>query len=197
MEIDRLQALHRQLITMNNPEWAELVALRDSVQAEFASHGHLTSDTYYAVLDWKLRRQRNRTEKHRKGNPEELIKELTGTFWRARHPNGGKELEVKMKVLMAIPGIGLGVASAILTLSTPDRFGIIDFRNWRVLYHEEKRNFSLSEYKRYLLDIRKLAHQLPASVQEIDYLLWKTFERLDELPGSSGRPKSGPPGAPS
>jgi hypothetical protein len=173
---------------MNNPEWAQLVTLRDAVQAQFATIGHLTLATYYAVLDWKLRRQRNRTERHREGNTEDLINELTGTFWRIRHPNDDKESETRMKVLMAIPGIGLGIASAILTLSAPDRFGIIDFRNWRVLYDEEKRNFTLPEYKRYLADIRRLAQQLRAPVQEVDYLLWKTFERLGELPG----PPDGP-----
>ena len=180
MDIDRLQALHRQLITMNNPEWAQLVTLRDLVRGEFATIGHLTPGTYHAVLDWKLRRQRNRTERHREGNTEDLIKELTGTFWRVRHPDFDKELEIRLKVLMAIPGIGLGVASPILTLSAPERFGIIDFRNWKVLYDEEKRVFTLTEYKTYLSDIRELALQLPSSVQEVDYLLWKKFERLGE-----------------
>jgi hypothetical protein len=180
MDIDRLQALRHRLIKMDNPEWAQLVTLRDMVSGEFATIGHLTSDTYYAVLDWKLRKQRNRTERHREGNTEDLIKELTGTFWRVRHPDDDKQLEIRLKVLMAIPGIGLGVASAILTLSAPDRFGIIDFRNWKVLYDEEKRVFTLTEYKRYLSNIRELALQLRSSVQEVDYLLWKEFERLGE-----------------
>ena len=89
-------------------------------------------------------------------------------------------MEIKLKVLMAIPGTGLGVASAILTLSTPETFAIIDFRNWRVLYNEVKRTFTLTEYKKYLESIRQFAVQLTCDVQEVDYLLWKEFEMLGE-----------------
>jgi hypothetical protein len=180
MDINRLQALRQQLITTNNPEWAQVVHLRNLVGGEFATQGYLTSNTYHTILDWKLRRQRNRTERHREGNTEDLIKELTGTFWRVHHPDEEKRLEIKLKVLMAIPGPGLGVASAILTLCAPSNFGIIDFRNWKVLYREDKRVFTLSEYKKYLSNIRELALHLECDVQEVDYLIWKEFEMLGE-----------------
>jgi hypothetical protein len=180
MNIDRLKTLRQQLITPNNAEWVSVVSLRNLVRGEFVRQGYLTSQTYQTVLDWKLRRQRNRTERHREDNTEDLIRELTGTFWRVSHPNAEKEMEIKLKVLMAIPGTGLGVASAIFTLNTPETFGIIDFRNWRVLYNEVKRTFTLTEYKKYLEDIRRLALQLACDVQEVDYLLWKEYERLGE-----------------
>jgi hypothetical protein len=180
MNIDRLRTLRQQLITTNNPEWVSVVNLRNVVKDEFITQGYLNSLTYHTILNWKLRRQRNRTERHRENNTEDLIRELTGTFWRVSHPKAEKEMEIKLKVLMAIPGTGLGVASAIFTLSTPENFAIIDFRNWRVLYNELKRAFTLTEYKKYLEDIRRLAVQLACDVQEVDYLLWKEYESLSE-----------------
>ena len=185
MNNDRLRTLREQFITTNNAEWVSLVNLRNLVKGEFTRQGYLNTQTYHKVLDWKLRRQRTRTERHREDNPEDLIRELTGTFWRVTHPNAEKQMEIKLKVLMAIPGTGLGVASAILTLSTPETFGIIDFRNWRVLYNEVKRIFTLTEYKRYLEAIRRFAVQLSCDVQEVDYLLWKEYENLGES-GSRG-----------
>ncbi|GEM_PF-2487612 len=180
MNIEGLRALRQQLITPDNREWAQVINLRNLVRGEFDSRGHLTPPTYHRILNWKLRQQRNRTERYRKDNPDDLIRELTGTFWRVRHPDEEKELEIKLKVLMAIPGTGLGVASAILTLSAPDKFAIIDFRNWKVLYNEDKKVFTLSDYKKYLKDIRQLALQLECEAQEIDYLLWK-WEELKSL----------------
>lgn len=180
MNIDRLRTLRQQFITTNNAEWVSVVNLRNLVKGEFERQGYLNAQTYHAVLDWKLRKQRNRTERHREDNTEDLIRELTGTYWRVTHPNAEKQMEIKLKILMAIPGTGLGVASAILTLSTPETFAIIDFRNWRVLYNEVKRTFTLTEYKKYLDAIRQFAVQLTCDVQEVDYLLWKEYETLGE-----------------
>lgn len=75
--------------------------------------------------------------------------------------------------LAVLAGVGIGVASAIIALSHPEDYAIIDFRNWKALYGEDKKNFTTPEYKRYLLDVRDLASKLDCDVQEVDYLLWK------------------------
>lgn len=152
--------------------------LRNLVGHEFATQGYLTLQTFNSVLDWKLHQQRKRTEKHRGGNSVDLISELTGTFWRVKHKDPDKLMEIKLEVHMSIPGTGIGVASSLLTLSDPANFAIIDFRNWKVLYSEDKRQFTVPEYKKYLADVRKLAEQLDCDVQEIDFILWKEFEDL-------------------
>jgi hypothetical protein len=78
--------------------------------------------------------------------------------------------------LLAIPGVGIGVASAIFTLCYPREYAIIDFRNWKVLYGENKRQFSQADYKKYITDMRELAEKVDCEVQELDYLLWKEYE---------------------
>ena len=102
MNIDRLRTLRQQLITPNNAEWMSVVNLRNLVRGEFLRQEFLTSQTYHTVLDWKLRRQRNRTERHREDNTEDLIRELTGTFWRVRHPTADGNPSVQMDLEKAL-----------------------------------------------------------------------------------------------
>jgi hypothetical protein len=175
---NNLKAEHRKHISANNQEWAEILKLRKSVIQDFNAHGFLSISTFNNVIDWKLRKQRKRTEKHRTGNTEELIQELTGVFWRVKHANADKLLDIQLAILQAIPGVGIGVASAIMTLSNPKSFAIIDFRNWKVLYGENKKYFTAAQYKRYLKDMRELAKNLECDVQEIDYILWKRYDNI-------------------
>ena len=48
---------------------------------EFPIASFLTFSTFDAILDWKLRGQRQRTENHRLGNSAKLIKELIPTSY--------------------------------------------------------------------------------------------------------------------
>ena len=175
MNIKNLIAKHQSLIVSSNSEWTQILSLRKLVRHEFDDLGFLTASTFDAVIDWKLRKQRNRTEKHRVGNSAELIQELTGAFWRVKHEDKDKLLAIQLAILLAIPGVGIGVASAIFTLCYPREYAIIDFRNWKVLYGEDKRQFSQANYKKYLTDMRELAEKVDCEVQELDYLLWKEY----------------------
>ncbi len=85
-------------------------------------------------------------------------------------------------MLMAIPGVGTGMASAILALTNPRQCGVIDYRAWTVLYGQDKRTFSVSDYRRYLRRLQALAAAVGCDAQEIDYILWKMFEQKLRLP---------------
>jgi hypothetical protein len=169
-----------KLTTSSNPEWAFILNLRAIVGHEFYAHGWMTKSTFDAVVDWKLRKQRGRTEKHREGITPELLREITGAFWRVHHVDPEKEMEIKLALLMAIPGVGMGVATAILTLTFPESYGVIDFRNWKVLFGEDKKQFIVGDYVKYLDRLRELAEELDCDVQEIDYVLWKEYESKSE-----------------
>lgn len=176
MEINILKSHYQSAISLSNSEWVYILSLRNLVRHEFYAHGFLTFSTFDAILDWKLRGQRQRTENHRLGNSAELIKELTGAFWRIEHDDNDKLLDMQLTILLAIPGVGIGVASAIIALSHPEHYAIIDFRNWKVLYDEDRRQFSQADYKKYLTDMRELAEKVDCDVQELDYLLWKEYD---------------------
>jgi hypothetical protein len=162
---------------VTNPAWRDTLSLRQLVQHEFQLHGHLSPATFEAVLDWKLRKQRQRTEKHRNGITPDLIRLITSCFAQAKHEDELMEREIRLHVLCALPGVGLGIASAILTLAHPADYGIIDFRVWKVLYQEDKKGFTIGDYRKYLDDLRKIASELECNAQEVDFLLWKEFEK--------------------
>lgn len=177
--IDRLRGRLLSLDPASNVAWRDTLALRRLVQHEFQMHGHLSPVTFEAVLDWKLRKQRKRTEKHRNGMTADLIRQITSCFAQAKHEDEKTEREIRLNVLCALPGVGLGVASAILTLAHPEDYGIIDFRVWKVLYQQDKKVFTIGDYRKYVEDIRKIASELDCGAQEVDFLLWEEYERSD------------------
>jgi hypothetical protein len=173
MDINILKSHYQSAIALSIPEWVYILSLRNLVRHECNAHGFLTISTFDAILDWKLRGQRQRAEKHRIGNSADLIQKLTGAFWRVKHEDKDKLLDIRLAILLAIPGVGIGVASAIFTLCYPSEYAIIDFRNWKALYGKDKKQFTVADYKQYLFDVRDLAGELDCDVQEVDYLLWK------------------------
>lgn len=64
---------------------------------------------------------------------------------------------------MAVP-----VASAVLTLVYPNKYAVIDFRNWRQVFGQRKNGFSIINYKQYMEKMRRLANELNWTVQEVD-----------------------------
>lgn len=181
---ERLRERLRSLDPLTNATWRDALALRQLVQHEFQMHGHLSLATFGAVLDWKLRKQRKRTEKHRNGVTADLIRLITSCFAQVKHADEKTEREIRLDVLCALPGVGLGVASAILTLAQPENYGIIDFRVWQVLYREDKKVFTIGDYRKYLDDVRRIAAELDCDAQEVDFLLWEEYDKSgSELAG--------------
>jgi thermostable 8-oxoguanine DNA glycosylase len=50
---------------------------------------------------------------------------------------------------------------------------VVDFRGWRVMFDEERREFDIPAYLRYLAKIRDLSQKLGWSVQETDLAVWE------------------------
>jgi hypothetical protein len=70
-------------------------------------------------------------------------------------------------------GVGVPVASAVLALVFPEEYGVIDFRGWWQIFGEKRSIFSISDYKRYLCELRHLADELNWPVQEVDLAIWE------------------------
>lgn len=78
---------------------------------------------------------------------------------------------------MCASRVSVPVASAILALVFPEKYAVIDFRVWRQVFDEERTTFSVSDYKRYLHEIQRLAHELGWQVQEVDFAIWEYDRR--------------------
>jgi hypothetical protein len=139
---------------------------------------YLTLAEFDAILRWKLRSQYRRQEERRKTNTEDVIKIVTGAALSITHSDEDYEIELRLDILCSIRGVGVPVASAILALVFPEKYAVIDFRGWRQIFGEEKRNFSISDYKRYLREIKRLAIELGWTVQEVDLAVWE-YDRVN------------------
>lgn len=138
---------------------------------------YLTSSEFDEILRWKLRGQYGRQRERRKANTEEVIRAVTQAALTITHPDKEYELELRVGILCTLRGVGVPVASAVLALVFPEEYAVIDFRGWRQVFGEEKRAFSILDYKRYLREIRRLADELGWSVQEVDLAIWE-YDRV-------------------
>ncbi len=175
MNIKKIKEKKKHLISISNPEWQLILDLRSGVQKDIRDHESLTIPTYNKILAWKLRKQTSRIEKIKKSSPDTLIKSITHCYCKIDHPDDEMKTRIKMHVLLSIPWIGIGIASAIMALHEPQRYGTIDLRCWSALFNEDKKTFSIKDYMGYLTRIRELAHKVECDVQEIDYILWKQY----------------------
>ncbi len=132
----------------------------------------LTLSEFDEVLRWKLRGQYGRSHLRRQGNTESVIQTVTGAALSLSHKDPEYELELRVAILCALRGVSVPVASAVLTLVFPQSYGVVDFRVWRQLFGEERRQFGISEYKRYLKKVCALAEELNWTVQEVDLAIW-------------------------
>ncbi len=113
----------------------------------------------------------------RASNTETAYVALTQSAFLVAEADPDYEAELKLGILTSLRGVAVPVASAILALVEPDRYCVIDFRGWRAIFDEDKRGFTISDYKRYLAAIRELAEQLGWPVQEVDLAVWEYDRR--------------------
>lgn len=134
---------------------------------------YLDLNDFDRILRWKLRQQYGRQEGLRRENTEEIIKKVTSLALNISHEDKEYELELRFKILMALRGVQVPVASAIFSLCFPEQYAVIDFRGWCQIFGEEKRYFTLNDYKRYLKEIKRLATGLGWLPQEVDLAIWE------------------------
>jgi len=132
----------------------------------------IDSNDFERILRWKLRGQYNRNIRHIRKNNNEVIKEITKHAFSVSCTNNEKEIEEKIKILRKLDGVGVGVASAILALIFPEKYCVIDFRGWEYIFGEEKRTFTVSEYIKYLKEIKNIADKIGLTPQETDLAVW-------------------------
>jgi hypothetical protein len=136
---------------------------------------YLSLDELEIILRWKLRTQYARTTKVRLKNTNENINLITQMAFLISHPDKKIETALKLRSLTLIYGVEIPVASAILTLCFPEKYSVIDFRNWRQVFneHKKKTQYSVSEYCNYLDIINSMAIEFSFTTQEIDMAIWQ------------------------
>ncbi len=157
-ETQRLKDLFRQLREKRNPFF-------------------LTESEFDDILQWKLRGQYARLRHVIDRNTGEQIRVITRDALTCVHEDKDYELELRVDKLCELHSVAVRVASAVLALVYPEEYAVIDSRNWRQVFPEEETNFSISDYKRYMREMRRLSKELDWPVQEVDHAIWEYDRR--------------------
>lgn len=136
---------------------------------------YLNLDEFDEILHWKLRGQYNRISRFIVRNKGLDVKDKTQTAFAIQYADKNYETELRLKMLIKLSGVQVPVASAILTLCYPEKYSVLDFRCWRQIFGEVKKNpnYTPQKYIAYLSIIKQLATKFGVTPQEIDMAIWQ------------------------
>jgi hypothetical protein len=163
----------------SDANWRDTEALKTEI-AQFRQQvpeAGISRGLFDKIVAWKLRQQRSRTEILRTKITESVIGEVTATAFRLQHDDKFYLAQVRFSLLQALPGVGPGVASAILALTFPSLYAVIDQRVWRLIYGKRKDSFGWPDYEKYLREICDCATEMKSLPQEVDFLAWRMCEK--------------------
>jgi len=158
----------------NSTETKRLTKMFQQLKKERADF-YLTQNELEEILKWKLRSQYGRQKEQRKINTPKNIIAITQAAFAVTHKDKDVETTLKLKLLSTLTGVEIPVASAILTLCYPNKYSVIDFRNWRQVYKSDKTKttYTTAEYTKYLNAIQEQAKKYGVTPQEIDIAIWQ------------------------
>lgn len=136
-------------------------------------YAFLNLSDFRRILRWKLRGQLGRPQRLRQLS-DQLVVDITSAAFREHNEHNPSDEVTKrcVELLDSLPGVGVPTASAVLALTFPNHYCVVDFRGWRALFGEDQKNFSSSQYLTYLSAVRCIASKLGWSPQEADHALW-------------------------
>ena len=116
-----------------------------------------------------------------KSNTEKKIIEKTEAAFKTRSER------TKMELLTSLNGVSVPMASSILMLLNPKRYGVIDIRVWELLYkigtmksNPKGTNFKFNEWYRYLVIIRHFAKKIDVTVRDIERTLFYVHQNYQK-----------------
>lgn len=123
----------------------------------------LTKEQFLTIGCWKSRRITHHLVK----NSEDLIQETTTLALATR------SVRLAPQILMAMDGVGLPMASAILHWCHSDVFPILDFRALWSLGIEMPGSYSLAFWEDYVTLWREIHEEWGCEKRELDRALWQ------------------------
>jgi thermostable 8-oxoguanine DNA glycosylase len=149
----------------------------EAVGSKVATRGYMNKDEFLKIVRWKAARSLRRAHENSPEKVEEVSK-------RAFSTTDDRE---RIKILCELRGVAVRMASAILTIVYPEKYGVVDIRAWRALsdlnlLEEGKKNrdknyYSIDDYLLYLDIIRQKAKEYGITPREVDKALWKYDEK--------------------
>ena len=142
-----------------------LIGLLKDVKAR----GYLNDDEFVLIGMWKSPRQKHNYIKNSSGTIKDVTKESFKTI----------DEREKVIILTRLKGVSVPTASAILTLTDPENYGVIDIRVWQALYkyglvknRSSGVGLSPDDWTEYLDIIRSLAKKYGTSSRAVEQVIF-------------------------
>ncbi len=157
--------LRRELVS---EEGDETLALMGHLRAA-RRRGWLTREEFLAMCRWKS----PRATRHYRLNPPGEVRAASRAALATRSERR------RLELLTNLRGVNVPVASAILTLMYPRRYGVLDIRAWQLLHalgvvasRPDGRGFTFAHWREYLGVLRSEARALGVSARAVEYTLF-------------------------
>jgi multidrug efflux pump subunit AcrB len=172
MTIDRLPYRNMDILIKQNLSTVEhdkalraIAALRSC-----KARGFLTKTDLRMVAKWKA----PRAIRHIERNTPAMVKKLTSEAFATTNE------KAKLEILDKLKGVSVPMASAILMLTDPKRYPVIDIRTWQILHimgevAENTKGTGLrsSQWETYLSIVRHYAKKYKVTARDIDRTLFQ------------------------
>jgi hypothetical protein len=149
--------------------------------------GYLTASELEAVCHWKSARVIGLIRSNRPARVRAATRSALAT----------RSEERRLESLLELSGVGVPMASALLMLLDPKRYGVIDIRAWQLLYatgtvrkNARGMGFTVENWLEYLTVLRRLARKFRVSARDIGRALFDIHAKYQEglLYGSGTTP---------
>jgi hypothetical protein len=141
------------------------------------SRGYLTRGELQAACYWKSARAIH----HIRSNSASRIRAATRRALSTTDERG------RLHELMTLRGVSVAMASAILTLVDPRRYGVIDIRVWQLLHamgavdrSAAGIGFGFNEWCEFLTILRRLAKTLDVTARDVERTLFRAHQRYQK-----------------
>jgi hypothetical protein len=162
-----------ELIIEEDPGTADLIKSLRHVKRDKV----LTKPELVSICMWKSPRAIH----HIEANHGVAVRKLTSKALSTRSE------ERRFTYLTSLRGVSVPMASAILTLIDPKRYGVIDIRVWQLLFaiNSVRKNpkgigFTFQQWYHYLCKLRYHAKELGVSVRAVEHTLFLYHRKIQE-----------------
>src|SRR3989344_3728775 len=128
----------------------------------------LDLNDFYDILYWKLYNQFYRLKRFILKNTDDEIKSVTKNIFNIQINDEKQLTELRLKKLDALPAVGIPVASAILAITYPEKYCVIDFRIWRQIFNEKRTTFTIKNYLDLLNEVLTISKRCGLTPQKVD-----------------------------
>ncbi len=162
--------LRRELVRDEDPGTLELIRRLSHVRAR----GEFSRAEFLRMCRWKT----PRAMPHYARNSAARIRMVSRAALAARSERR------RIELLTSLRGVSVPVASAILTLIEPDRYGVLDIRVWQLLFtlavvgwKPRGRGFSVRDWLHYVSVLRHHARRLGVPVRAVEWTLFRCHRK--------------------